>query len=40
MKIDKSLDGDFMRLPEGQEGAGLSEVRQKDPISLSWVKSG
>ena len=31
MKIEKSLGGDFMRLPEGQEGAGLSGVRQKDP---------
>ena len=29
-----------MRLPESQEGAGLPGVRQKDPISLSWVKSG
>ena len=36
----KSLGGDFMRLPEGQEGAGLSGVRQKDPRTLSWVKSG
>ena len=27
-----------MRLPEGQEGAGLSGVRQKDPRTLSWVK--
>ena len=40
MKIEKSLGGDFMRLPEGQEGAGLSGVRQKDPRTLSWVKSG
>ena len=40
MKIEKSLGGDFMRLPEGQEGARLSGVRQKDPRTLSWVKSG
>ena len=40
MKIEKSLGGDFMRFPEGQEGAGLSGVRQKDPRTLSWVKSG
>ena len=40
MKIEKSLGGDFMRLPEGQEGAGLSGVRQKDLRRLSWVKSG
>ena len=42
MKIEKSLGGDFMRLPEGQEGAGLSMsgVRQKDPRTLSWVKNG
>ena len=40
MKIEKSLGGDFMRLPEGQEGAGLSGVRQEDPRTLSWVKSG
>ena len=38
MKIEKSLGGDFR--PEGQEDAGLSGVRQKDPIMLSWVKSG
>ena len=40
MKIEKGLCEDFMRLPEGQEGAGLSGVRQKDPRTLNWVKSG
>ena len=40
IKIEKSLCGDLMRLPEGQEGAGLSGVRQKDPSTLNWVKSG
>ena len=39
MNIEKRLCGDFMRLPEGQEGAGLSGVRQKDPRTLNWVKS-
>ena len=36
----KSLCGDFGRLPEGQEGAGFSGVRQKDRRTLSWVESG
>ena len=40
MKIEESLGRDFMRLPEGQEGAGLQGVLQKDPRTLSWVKSG
>ena len=31
MKIEKSLGGDFMRLPEGQEGAGLSGVASGGP---------
>ena len=40
MKIEKSLGGDFGWLPEGQEGAGFSGVRQKDRRTLSWVESG
>ena len=38
-KIEKSLGGDFRRYPEGQEGPGLSGVRQKDWRTLSWVES-
>ena len=38
MKIEKSLGGDFGRLPESQEGAGFSGVRQKDRRTLSWVE--
>ena len=37
---EKSLGGDFGRLPERQEGAGFSGVRQKDRRTLSWVESG
>ena len=39
-KIEKSLGGDFRRFPEGQEGSGLSGVRQKDWRMLSWVENG
>ena len=40
MKIENSSGGDFGRFPEGQEGPGLSGVRQKDRRTLSYVGSG
>ena len=38
MKIENSLGGDFMRLPEGQEGAGLSgEGPENAELGQEWL---
>ena len=35
MKIEKSLGGDFMQLPEGQDCAGLSGARQTEGPNIA-----
>ena len=38
MKIENSLGGDFMLLPEGQEGAGLSgEGPENAELGQEWL---